>query len=117
MKGHHGVDGRHDSSIETGIAGIDNDDKASADEAEESIREKRRSGIGLMGELERGSSIFSGHGREVSVLESSLIVVLEVHRHVFDSMFVVKVGVDDTALRGQVVGSHLARLCEMYGGG
>jgi hypothetical protein len=70
-----------------------------------------------MSELESGSSVLSGHGREVPVFESSLIVVLEVHRRIFDGMFVIVVVVDDTALRRQVVGSHLAGLYEMYGGG
>jgi hypothetical protein len=71
-----------------------------------------------VGEFESRSSILGRHGGEVPVLEcSSIIIVLEMHSHLLGSMFIIIVVVDDTALRGQVVGSHLAGLYEMYGGG
>jgi len=76
LKSSHRVDRRHDGSIETGIARIDDDDKACSDKTEESIRKESRSRIGLMSQLECCSSVFSGHGGEVPVLESSSIVVL-----------------------------------------
>jgi hypothetical protein len=71
-----------------------------------------------VGELESRSSILGRHGGEVPVLKcSSIIVVLEMHSHLLGSMFIIIVVVDNTALRRKIVGSHLARLCEMYGGG
>jgi hypothetical protein len=70
-----------------------------------------------MGEFECCSSVFSGHGGEVPILESRSIVVLEMHSHFLGSMFVIVVDVGNAALRRQVVGSHIAGLYEMYGGG
>jgi len=64
-----------------------------------------------MGELECCSSVFSGHGGEVPIVERGrIIIVLEMHRHFLRSMFIIVVDVGNTALRGQIVGSHLAGL-------